>query len=81
MGSRLSLLLGGRGGADPYNALAPDLAQDLYRRGTFMGKGIIDPAPFLDATEHNIIPGCVLSHDLLEGELAGCAMAGLMSSL
>ena len=76
VGSRLSLLLGGRGGADPYNALAPDLAQDLYRRGTFMGKGIIDPAPFLDATEHNIIPGCVLSHDLLEGELAGCAMAG-----
>lgn len=46
VGSRLSLLLGGRGGADPYNALAPDLAQDLYRRGTFMGKGIIDPAPF-----------------------------------
>lgn len=30
----------------------------------------------MDATEHNIIPGCVLSHDLLEGELAGCAMAG-----
>ena len=75
VGSRLSLLLGGRGGADPYNALAPDLSQDLYRRGTFMGKGIIDPAPFLDATEHSIIPGCVLSHDLLEGELAGCAMA------
>ena len=75
VGSRLSLLLGGRGGADPYNALTADLAQDLYRRGTFMGKGIIDPAPFLDATERAVLPGCVLSHDLLEGELAGCAMA------
>lgn len=75
VGSRLSLLLGGSGGADPYNALSADLAQDLLRRGTFMGKGIIDPAPFLDATADSIVPGCVLSHDLLEGELAGCAMA------
>ena len=75
VGSRLSLYLGGRGGADPYNALSADLWQDLYRRGTFMGKGIIDPAPFLDATVDHVLPGCVLSHDLLEGELAGCAMA------
>lgn len=75
VGSALSLLLGGRGGSDPYNALMADVMQDAFRRGTFMGKGIIDPAPFLDATERGVTPGCVLSHDLLEGELAGCALA------
>ena len=73
--STLSLLLGGQGGTDPYNTLVADLAQDVYRHGTFMGKGIIDPKPFLDATENTVISGSVLSHDLLEGELSGCAMA------
>lgn len=75
VGSVLGLLLGGSGGTDPYNALIADFAHDALHRGTFMGKGIIDPKPFLDGTGNNIIPGCVLSHDLLEGELTGCALA------
>ncbi len=73
--STLSLLLGGQGGTDPYNTPVADLAQDVYRHGTFMGKGIIDPKSFLEATENAVISGSVLSHDLLEGELSGCAMA------
>ncbi len=75
VGSQLSLLLGGRGGTDPYNALIADFFQDGCRKGSFVGKGIIDPAGFLNATEGRMIPGSVLSHDLLEGELAGCAVA------
>ncbi len=75
VGSYLSLLLGGRGGSDPYNAPAYDLSQDLLGRGSFVGKGLIDPAPFLAGTEGRILPRSVLSHDLLEGELTGCAAA------
>ena len=73
--SWLSLWLGGSGGSEPYNALVADFYQDACGRGTFMGKGIIDPEAFLQATEGRILPGTVLSHDLLEGELAGCALA------
>ena len=73
--SALALLLGGRGGAEPYNELAADFYGDGCMRGSYVGKGIIDPEAFLDATEGKIISGCVLSHDLLEGELAGCARA------
>lgn len=72
--STLSLLLGGQGGTDPYNALMTEFYFDACGRGSFVGKGIIDPTGFLNATENNIIPGSVLSHDLLEGELAGCAL-------
>lgn len=73
--SPLSALLGGTGGTDAYNLLSADVDQDWFRRGNFMGKGILDPIPFLDATEAAIPDGLVLSHDLLEGELAGCAYA------
>lgn len=73
--SYLSLLMGGRGGTDPYNSLASDYYHDAYHKGSFCGKGIIDPAAFLQATEGRIIPGSVLSHDLLEGELSGCSLA------
>lgn len=79
VGSRLSMLLGGPGGTDPYNRLSADYDQDVLHRGTFMGKGIIDPKAFLDGTEGAILPGCVLSHDLLEGELAGCCRASDIS--
>ncbi|MEG1891961.1 MAG: hypothetical protein RR301_11100, partial [Clostridia bacterium] len=73
--SILSLLLGGRGGTDPYNTLTAEFYQDACGGGSFVGKGIIDPAGFLNATEGKMLPGAVLSHDLLEGELAGCALS------
>lgn len=71
----LSRLLCGPGGTDAYNQPMADFDQDVLHRGTFMGKGIIDPVPFLEETQKVIKPGTVLSHDLLEGELSGCAMA------
>ncbi|NLV58181.1 MAG: hypothetical protein GXY67_05380 [Clostridiales bacterium] len=75
VGSYLSLFLGGQGGSDPYNALSSDLMQDLYGRGSFVGKGIIDPRNFLQGTEGKLIPGAILSHDLLEGEVTGCSVS------
>lgn len=75
VGSYLSLLMGGRGGTDPYNSLTTDYYHDAYHHGSFCGKGIIDPSGFLNATDDCIIPSAILSHDLLEGELSGCALA------
>lgn len=73
--SSLSLLLGSPGGSEPYNALHTDFYAGLFQSGNFAGKGIIDPAAFLAATENKIVPGLILSHDLLEGQLCGCAYA------
>ena len=73
--SRISLLYGGPGGVDPYNASMGDAYQDLYGAGSFAGKGIYTPDTFREATEGLIAGNSVLSHDLLEGELSGCALA------
>jgi len=75
VGSKLSALWGGWGGIDPYNASLSDLYQDVWGRGSYFGKGIYDPAAFLASTEPFIPPDTVLSHDLLEGEMAGCALS------
>ena len=65
--------LGGFSGAEVYGGAAADLYQDAFGRGTYMGKGIYDPALFSAAAI--LPPGRVLSHDLIEGELAGAALA------
>ncbi len=62
-------------GFGPYNLLKNNFEQDVLGGGSFQGKGIIDPKAFLSATKGQIIPGAVLSHDLLEGLLAGCQQA------
>ncbi len=72
--TRLSAILGGRGGVDPYNAAVSDLYQDLCNAGSFAGKGIYDPAAFHEAVDGRIAPYTILSHDLLEGELSGSAL-------
>jgi len=68
-------LMSAPGGLGPYSALQTDYEQDVLGSGSFQGKGIIDPKAFLNATRGQIIPGAVLSHDLLEGLLSGCARA------
>ena len=68
-------LLGGQSGADGYGAAAADLYQDAFGRGSYMGKGIYEPAAFRAATAR--LPAHrILSHDLIEGELAHAALAG-----
>lgn len=73
--SLLSQLLGSPGGTEPYNALQSDFYGDFLQSGNFAGKGIIDPAAFLASTKNKMVPGLILSHDLLEGQLCGCAYA------
>lgn len=74
----ISLLLGGRGGVDPYHSAQCPFYQRLCGRGSFQGKGAYIPEALLEATQEWILPDTVLSHDLLEGELAGCVSDGFL---
>ncbi len=70
--SRLSLLLDGSASD---TALTAEFFSGALHSGTFQGNGILDPAPFLQATEGKILPCAILNHALPEGQLAGCAYA------
>ena len=71
--TRAQEYLGTLGGISHYNTAAGDWYEDAFRRGTFMGKGVYEPRAFLAATE-SLPENCILSHDLLEGELAGARL-------
>ncbi|MBQ4075114.1 MAG: hypothetical protein IJD39_07930 [Clostridia bacterium] len=73
--TRIQWFLGGRGGVDIYAASSQDLYQDVFGRGSFVGKGIYAPAEWLTAMEGRIPKERLLSHDLIEGEIAGSALA------
>lgn len=73
--TRAQKLFGGRGGVDPYHLAVQDAYQDLFGQGSFVGKGIYDPVLFLKKTEGRFPAGRLLSHDLIEGETAGSALA------
>ncbi|WP_439589144.1 GH36-type glycosyl hydrolase domain-containing protein [Hydrogenophaga sp.] len=64
----------GQRGLDPYSAMSSDVYQDLFGEGSFTGKGLLH----VD-TLHAVLGGRlpteqVLSHDLLEGAIARCAV-------
>jgi len=68
-------LFGGQGGIDPYSAMASDVYQDLFAEGSFTGKGLINVAAAHAVLGQGRLPeGQILSHDLLEGSLARCAV-------
>ena len=73
--TKIQRLLGGGGGADPYHLSMQDLYQDIFGKGSFVGKGIYAPGPWLKALENRLPEGRLLSHDLIEGETAGSALA------
>ena len=72
-------LFAGNGGMDAYPVSVSDLYQDLTGRGNFGGKGVYDVRAFMAAVEGKLPEGRILSHDLIEGELAGAAFAGDIS--
>lgn len=73
--TRTQKLLGGTGGADPYHLSVQDVYQDVFGKGSFVGKGIYAPDAWLAALENRLPNGRLLSHDLIEGEMAGSALA------
>ena len=57
----------GQGGTEPYGLLSPELFFDLFGRGGFAGKGLIDAHAYLACLEGRIPGERVLSHDTIEG--------------
>ncbi len=74
--TRAQRFLGGKSGVPAYALSAQDFYQDVFSRGSFVGKGIIDPVLFSGALKGRVREERVLSHDLLEGEIAGAALSG-----
>lgn len=72
--SKFSKLFGGEGGVDGYSTAYSDTYQDLFAEGIFTGKGILDIDVFYNIVQKNIPDNKVLSHDLLEGCYARCAL-------
>ncbi|MCL5736897.1 MAG: cyclic beta 1-2 glucan synthetase, partial [Actinobacteria bacterium] len=73
-GSRFTRLFAGEAGIDPYTRETSDVYQDLFGEGSFVGKGIYDVAAFSEAIAGRFPENLILSHDLLEGGYARCAL-------
>ncbi len=68
------LLFSGQCGIDPYSAATSEVYQDVFDEGTFTGKGLLNVLA-MDAVLTNRLPvDRILSHDLLEGSIARCAV-------
>jgi cyclic beta-1,2-glucan glucanotransferase len=76
--SRYAQLFGSEPGIDPYTRIVSDVFQDLFREGSFIGKGIYEVDTFERSLAGHFPENTVLSHDLLEG----CyARSGLLSDV
>ena len=71
-------LFAGEVGIDPYTRAVSDVYQDLFREGSFIGKGIYDVDAFQQAVAGRFPENAVLSHDLIE---ACHARSGLVSDV
>ncbi|RZS46743.1 cyclic beta-1,2-glucan synthetase [Sphaerotilus mobilis] len=67
-------LFAGQCGLDPYSAASSEVYQDVHDEGTFSGKGLLNVAAMFAVLAGRLPDGQVLSHDLLEGSLARCAL-------
>lgn len=65
-------LFSGLCGMDPYSFASSDVYQDLFREGTYIGKGIYDIDAFESSLAGRIPENSLLSHDLFEGTFARC---------
>ena len=68
-------LFAGQCGIDPYSAASSEVYQDLFGEGSFSGKGLLQVQAVHAVLGQRLPDGQVLSHDLLEGSLARCAVA------
>ena len=71
--SLYSQIFAGIGGFDTYSALVPNIYQDLFGEGSFIGKGIYDVEVFDKVLSNTFPENLILSHDLLEGNYLRCA--------
>ncbi len=74
-GSIFQKIFSGPSGIDPYSAAVSDVYQDLFREGSYTGKGIYDIDAFEAALSEKVRDNSLLSHDLFEGIFARAALA------
>jgi cyclic beta-1,2-glucan synthetase len=76
--SRLASLFSGDSTFDVYTRAVSDVYQDLFKEGSFTGKGIYEVEVFQRVVEHRFPCNAILSHDMIEGAYA---RAGLLSDV
>ncbi len=74
-GSLFQRTFSGPSGIDPYASAVSDIYQDLFKEGSYTGKGIYDIDAFEDALAGKVPNNALLSHDLFEGIFARAALA------
>jgi len=74
--SAFARLFAGPGGVSAYPVSVSSLWQDLTGRGIYAGKGIYDVAAFHARLDGALPQGRILSHDLIEGAIAGAGFVG-----
>ena len=70
--SLYSQIFAGIGGFDTYSAVVPNVYQDTFNEGSFVGKGIYDLHVFDKILSETFPDNLILSHDLLEGNYLRC---------
>lgn len=73
--STFATVTAGNGGIDSYASAAFDIYENVFENGSFCGKGILDIDVFLETCDGFFPNERILSHDLLEGNLMGAAIA------
>ncbi len=74
-GSLFQRIFSGPSGIDPYASAVSDVYQDLFREGSYTGKGIYDVDAFETSMAGKVADNTLLSHDLFEGIFARAALA------
>ena len=74
-GSYFQQTFSGPSGIDPYASAVSDVYQDLFREGSYTGKGIYEIDAFETALADKVPDNMMLSHDLFEGLFARAALA------
>jgi cyclic beta-1,2-glucan synthetase len=64
----------GNTGVDPYTMAVSDIYQDLFKEGSFTGKGLYIVDTFEAVMKGRVPDNLILSHDLFEGIFARCAL-------
>lgn len=67
-------LISGDVGIDPYTRAISDIYQDVFREGSYIGKGIYDVDAFEQALGGRFPENKILSHDLLESAYVRSAL-------
>lgn len=72
--SLFSQIYTGMGGLDPYTGLEPNFYQDVFKEGSFIGKGIYDLKVYQQILKGKFPNELILSHDLIEGNYLRCGV-------